>query len=100
TGATTLLSATPSGQAANGGSRYPAFSGDVRYVAFHSVATDFGPLDSNGKRDIYLRDLATGAMELVSVATDGSQADGDCSNAVLSFDGRFVAFESFAANLA
>ncbi len=100
TGATTLLSANAAGQAANGGSRYPAFSGNVRYVAFHSVATDFGPLDVNGKRDIYLRELATGAMELVSIATDGSQADGDCSNPVLSHDGRFVMFESFAANLA
>ncbi len=100
TGATTLLSATASGLSANGGSRYPAFSGDVLCVAFHSVATNFGPLDVNGKRDIYLRELATGAMELVSVATDGSQADGDCSNPVLSHDGRFVMFESFAANLA
>ncbi len=100
TGVTTLLSAAPSGQAANGGSRYPAFSGDVRFVAFHSVATDFGPVDTNGKRDIYLRELATGAMELVSVATDGSQADGDCSNPVLSHDGRFVVFESSASNLA
>ncbi|MCY2961521.1 MAG: calcium-binding protein [Planctomycetota bacterium] len=100
TGATTLVSATPAGVPGNGGSRYPAFSGDVRYVAFHSVATDFGPIDANGKRDIYVRDLATGAMELVSVATDGSQSDGDCSNPVLSHDGRFVVFESFATNLA
>ncbi len=99
TGLTTLLSATPGGGVGNGGSRYPTFSGDVRFVAFHSVASDLVPGDANGVRDAFVRELATGVTTIVSVASDGTPADGDSSNPVMSHDGRYVAFESFASNL-
>jgi Tol biopolymer transport system component len=77
----------------------PAVSRGGRYVAFSSTA----PLvagDTNGVRDIFVRDLVTGVTTRVSVASDGSQADGDSDAPVISDDGRYVAFESFAADLA
>ncbi|MFC8125132.1 TolB family protein [Streptomyces sp. NPDC057302] len=50
--------------------------------------------------DIYVRNMTTGALEKVSVARDGGAADGPSSGASLSEDGRRVAFDSRASNLA
>jgi Tol biopolymer transport system component len=47
----------------------------------------------------FLHDLLTGQTTLVSVLTDGDQADGWSSNAAISGDGSLVAFASAAGNL-
>src|SRR6266568_1762809 len=69
TGVTVPLEVNRNGTAgANGvsGSAYLSTSG--RYVAFESFATDLvSTPDNNGKSDIFLRDLQTGATTLVSV---------------------------------
>ena len=77
----------------------PVISADGRFVAFASIATNLVPGDTNGVEDIFVIDQWTGTIERVSIASDGSQADGDSLNPTISADGRFVAFESFAMTL-
>jgi Tol biopolymer transport system component len=80
-------------------SQVAAISADGRFIAFQSWAPDLVPGDTNGAQDIFVHDRASGATERVSVATGGAQADGASGRPSLSGDGRFVAFQSFAANL-
>lgn len=81
------------------GGRYPSLSADGRFVAFDSKSEQLVPSDTNGERDVFVHDCLTGATVRVSVAATGRQGDGDSRDASLSPDGRFVAFESLAANL-
>jgi hypothetical protein len=76
-----------------------AVSADGRFVAFMSAATNLVPLDTNGHFDVFVRDMETGAIERVSVASNGTQANGDSDIPSISADGRYVAYESFATNL-
>ena len=97
---TTRASATPGGQAAAGVSTRPAISPAGRLVAFESTAPDLGPADPNGPvRDVFLRNLASGGLRLVSEAPGGGGADGPSSAPSLSSSGELVAFASDAANL-
>ena len=57
------------------------------------------PGDTNNKRDIYLRDVRTGEMKVISKGLAGAQANGDSTQASISADGRFVAYRSAATNL-
>jgi Tol biopolymer transport system component len=85
-------------------------SADGRYVAFQSGATDIVPDDTNPCysdpenffycTDVFVRDRQTGRMERASVSAQGAEADSSTIDApVISADGRFVAFQSYATNL-
>jgi subtilisin-like proprotein convertase family protein/Tol biopolymer transport system component len=104
TGETRLVSVAGSGQAGDQSSRNPSVSGDGRFVAFQSDADNLVAGDTNSATDVFVHDRTTGATERVSLASDGTQGDRASllpqrSTRVLSSDGRFVAFESFATNL-
>jgi hypothetical protein len=80
----------------------PAVSADGRYVAFASRASNLVPLAEDPCpicMAVYVHDRVTGETRRVSVATDGSPANGDSHFPSLSADGRLVAFVSYAANL-
>ncbi|MFI5494351.1 TolB family protein [Actinoplanes sp. NPDC051859] len=99
---TELISIASSGaQGAGHGIKYtlPQVSGDGRFVAFRSAATDIVPGDGNGTTDIFLRDRSFKETTLVSVASNGRQANGWSDGATLNADGRYVAFRSAADNL-
>ncbi len=99
-GRTERASADPAGTGGNGDSYYyTATNPDGRYVAFYSHASNLVPGDTNGYGDVFLRDRRTGAIERVSVASDGTEGDSSSHAPALSADGRFVAFSSFAGNL-
>jgi WD40 repeat protein len=74
-------------------------SADGRFVAFDSWATNLVPGDTNEVRDVFVHDRQTGITERVSVASDGTQANGGGGWPAISADGRFVAFYSGASNL-
>ncbi len=95
----TLASRAARGTLPDGSSRQPALSADGRRVAFASYATNLGPADANRDRDVYVRDLGTGAITLASTAADGTPGDRESRNPALSQDGRYVAFISGATNL-
>lgn len=83
----------------NGASWDPAVSGDARFVAFESSATDLVPGDINGVVDLFVRDVVTGTTERVNLAEGGGASAGAATDAAISADGRFVAFQSEAADL-
>ncbi|HET6497915.1 MAG TPA: hypothetical protein VFH17_02530, partial [Coriobacteriia bacterium] len=89
------------GTEANGPSFNPSISGDGRYVAFESLATNLVAGDSRGYRDIFVRDRVAGTTVRVSVATGtpGAEANAGSENPAISADGLFVAFDSNATNL-
>jgi Tol biopolymer transport system component len=70
-----------------------------RYLAFASDADNLVPNNTNGFRNIFVRDLLLSTNFLVSVGTNGVGADGLSTDAAISGDGRYVAFTSGADNL-
>jgi Tol biopolymer transport system component len=98
-GKTELVSVGVGGAPANSYSESPAISGDGRFVAFGSEASNLVPWDTMYSSDVFVRDRRTGKTELVSVAADGAPADGWSDSPSISADGRFVAFASGSDNL-
>ena len=103
-GTTVRLSVATDGSQGNGASTFEfdprqAISPEGRYVVFSSLATNLVANDTNGVQDVFLRDRLLGRTERISVASDGTQANAVSSHAVVSANGRFVAFESQASNL-
>jgi len=96
---TIRVSVDSGGGEADGDSNSPSISGDGRYVAFDSDATDLVGSDNNGKFDIFVHDLQTGTTIRVSVDSGGGEANGDSNSPSISGDGRYVAFESSAPDL-
>jgi Tol biopolymer transport system component len=84
---------------ADGTSFGPSISGDGRYVAFGSSATNLVADDTNGFTDVFVRDHQTGDTERVSVGSTGGQADGFGHTPSISDDGHFIAYMSEATNL-
>jgi len=97
---TTWASVTSAGGAANDPCEHPQISADGRYVSFVSRATDLVPGTTvpNVLRG-YRRDLQTGTTELMSIASDGTQANAPIVDLELSGDGMLVAFDTLADNL-
>jgi TolB protein len=98
-GTTRLVSVAAGGTAADAHSEAPHISADGRFVAFSSAASNLVPGDTNGTRDVFVRDLASGQTRRVSVARDGRAGNGDSDAAGISADGRYVGFVSTATNL-
>ena len=101
TRAVSRVSVRTDGGQANGGSFHAAISGDGRYVAFASDATNLVSSDNNGFRDVFVRDRQTGTTTRVSVHSNGRQADGPSQDPSIAMrgDGYVVAFTSSAKNL-
>ena len=76
-----------------------SLSNDGRFVAFASEATNLVSGDTNGVKDVFLRDNDAGTTVLISRALNGGGADGLSSQPRISPDGRHVVFWSFATNL-
>ncbi|MGI9601858.1 MAG: hypothetical protein ACR2QE_08230 [Acidimicrobiales bacterium] len=83
----------------NGGSAAPALSGDGRFVAFGSSASNLVAGDNNGTADIFVRDHQTETTELISASINGGSGNGSSERADITPDGRFVTFASFANDL-
>ena len=82
-----------------GTSLQPSVSADGRYVAFTS---DSGGLvaGDGGRAGVYWRDMVTGETRVVDVAPGALSSNGSGQNPKLSADGRYVAFDSDATDLA
>jgi Tol biopolymer transport system component len=99
-GVTTLVSVNSNGLQGNNTSFAPSVSGDGRFVAFMSAASNLVPGgDSNPTFDVFVRDRETGDTELVHVDSNGVQGNGFGLRPAITPDGRFVAFASLASNL-
>jgi len=101
-GGTRLVSLSTNGLSnGNKASFEPTISGDGRFVAFTSLASNLVPIDGNGFSDVFVRDLFTGNTKLVSIRTTGDGSGNSGSYApTISTDGRFVLFYTGAGNIA
>ena len=99
TGTLTRASSAIDGQQADGYSTNPSISGDGRFVVFESNADNLVSGDTNQASDIFVRDLQTGNITLVSTASLG-QANAASHTPTISPDGRTISFVSDASNLA
>ncbi len=89
-------------------SHQPSISGDGRYVAFTSYASNlvFDDADTCGSAesprncaDIFIKDRQTGRTWRASVTPEGVQGNGDSTEPAISTDGNYVTFTSDADNL-
>lgn len=88
------------GGGTNGGSGAPAISGDGGLVVFGSWATDLTPLATGGHYNIFLRNMITGAVKMLSIPSDGNGAlNNDSIQPRISADGKTAAFFSRATNI-
>ncbi|MFO1199563.1 MAG: hypothetical protein U1E86_21605 [Burkholderiaceae bacterium] len=76
-----------------------AISGDGRFVLFVSDSINLTPLDLNGSKDVFLRDMQTNAVTLVSSSSANVQGERDSYAPDISTDGRYAVFTSFSPNL-
>jgi hypothetical protein len=75
------------------------WSSDSRFVAF-VTSTNLARLSGFGTNDVYLCDLQTGTLTLVGASYNGlARGNGISDSPMISSDGRFVAFRSFASNI-
>ncbi len=104
----TLVSKGWQGVQATGESRRPVVSRDGSYVAFESAASNLtqpcGLLvcpggDKNNADDVYLYEVATGNVTLVSATSSGAAGNGPSNRPTLSSNGRKIAYQSSATNL-
>lgn len=101
TGVTTCPAVDSFGVPANGDCNESSVSGDGRWVVFASLSTNLIPCcDSNNNYDIFLRDTLAGSTTRISIGLNTTEANGDSYTPRISPDGRYVAFQSNAPNLA
>ena len=92
----TLLVSERHGQPGNSDSFEPTISGDGRFVAFTTTATNLTK-DTNGDHlDVVVKDTYTGRLRTVSVTSTGKQKPFNSFSPVISSDGASVAFQTFA----
>jgi len=84
---------------ADGQSGMPQISGDGRFVAYESQASNLVAGDGNGASDVFVYDVAAEATRLVSAGRTGGSAAGWSNEPSISATGRYVAFHSSAWNL-
>jgi Tol biopolymer transport system component len=99
TGITTRVSTNELGNQVSGSSDAPSISSDGRYVAFEGVADNLVSGDTNGKIDIFVKDMATGITTCVSTDSQGNVGNSGSFASNISNDGRYVGFQSYATNL-
>ena len=99
-GETVRTSVSSAGRQASGGSSDPFICHSGRYVAFESVASNLVPKDTNGTKDVFLRDRIKKTTEIISLAASGGKAtNGESEDPKFSDDARYVFFESTATNI-
>ena len=95
---TTLVDVGSNGAQADQGASLVSVSANGRWVAFASTADNLVAGDTNAAGDVFLRDRLTGTTQRVDVGPNGAQSTG-AGDPYISGDGRYVAFDSSAANL-
>ncbi len=87
TGITERVTVASDGTEANDWSTSPSLSGDGRLVVFDSIAENLVAGDSNGRADVFVHDLLTGATGRVSIHRDGSATNQPSWDSAISANG-------------
>jgi Tol biopolymer transport system component len=106
TGAMELVSVGWQGEPVIEPSDYPDISADGRFVVFGSLADNLiepppaGVGDHHEDHEIFLRDRLLGTTQQVSLTPDGEQADSGSINPIMTPDGTFISFDTYATDIA
>jgi len=99
-GAIKRVSISNNGDPADDDCEQPVLSADGRFVAFASKAKNLvSTADTNGRKDVFVRDQLAAKTSLVSVNLQGKAAIYGAEKPSLSADGRWIAFESISEDL-
>jgi hypothetical protein len=104
------ISMTHDGKERNGGTESAsrqvasAISGNGRFVAFATTASNMVPNDNNNFQDVFVVDVETGKVNVASFTDDGQPSNNDSpieqgERVAISYDGKWVAFPTKATNL-
>ncbi len=99
TGQTTRVSVATGGVQSNGISQFASISGNGRYVAFDSFASNLDPRDTDTRRDTFVHDRETGGTALVNLAWNDARGNHASFFPAVSADGFYIAFMARATNL-
>ncbi|MDM8528446.1 hypothetical protein QUF58_09575 [Anaerolineales bacterium HSG24] len=100
TAQTNRVSIAPDGGVSNGNSLDAFIAMYGRYVSFQSKATNLIANDTNSMQDVFLYDMDTGQTILMSVTSNGTQANRESNQlAPVSGLGRSAVFQTVANNL-
>ena len=94
TGSTILVSVGADGGPANHYSYQPAISTDGTKIAFTSWASNLVLGDTNGRSDVFLYDMMTGAIRLISVGPLGGPVAVNSSQPSINADGTIIAYRT------
>lgn len=97
-GETRIVSSNSRGETGNHRSEMPRLSADGKFLAFYSSASNLVDQDTNGRADIFLKNLESGETRIVSRGPFGESNAGSLDVAI-SGNGDVVAFISHASNL-
>lgn len=98
-GSISIASTNAQGAPGEGPSEEPFISGDGAVVTFTSQSSNLVPGVSGPVKNIYRKNIKTGAIDLVSGDAAGAPGNDDSVSSSASVEGRFVAFVSSASNL-
>ncbi len=96
---TRLISEDSLGISGNGNSSGAKISGNGQYIIFESLATNLVANDTNAFSDIYLYEMATDTLSLLTLGYDGLVSTNNSREPAISTNGRYVTFLSYANNI-
>ncbi len=96
---TTLVSINSLGEAADGESSTPKISGDGKMIVFSSVASNLLAGREISGTQIYLYNIQKRSLSIVSQDSGGNEANGTCTSPSISFNGRYVLYNTTATNI-
>jgi Tol biopolymer transport system component len=99
TNTTRRISRSAAGGEPNGTSYDPAISGNGRYVAFVSEASNLTGDAVHRGAQIYVHDLLSGTTELITRTRAGRPGNGSSLRPAMSHDGQRIAYQSLASDL-
>ncbi|REJ76100.1 MAG: hypothetical protein DWQ47_10785 [Acidobacteria bacterium] len=82
----------------------PSISGNGKFVAYSSTATNLVPGDTNGLQDVFVVEIDSGRLIWASTGNGSVQGNGDTpigqgERAAISYDGKWLAISSSSTNL-
>lgn len=98
-GAILRASVGPGSVQADDHCEFPDIDPGGTLVVFHTAATTLDPTDTNGLKDVYLRNWYSGYTQRISRRPGGGAPNGNSEFAAISADGNFVVYTSHATDI-
>ena len=96
---TTPITVGLNGRPPDASSWAPSISANGHIIVFSSLATNLTPNDRNRAADVFLADVESASLEVISRRPDRLTGNATSGSPAVSDDGRFVVFQSQASDL-